>query len=67
MVFFLVQRILYLLCSLTREERRKRNVDGLVCGSLGEVFFKISDRIWRHVFQEKMLIPDQVIFYLIGV
>lgn len=42
MMFFLVLKRLFLtVCSLTREERRKRNVGGIVCGSLGVLCFKI--------------------------
>ncbi len=41
MMFFGFETVFLTVCSLTREERRKRNVGGIVCGSLEVLCFKI--------------------------
>ncbi len=68
MVFFWFRNGLLIVCSLTREERRKRNVGGIVCGDFGVLSFKISKRIWRHVFfREDVNTGSNVINVRLGV
>lgn len=68
MVFFgfktVIKTVILTVCSLTREERRKRNVGGIVCGSLRVLCFKIFLQEYGGTFfLEKMLIPDLIIDY----
>ncbi len=67
MVFFWFRNGLLTVCSLTREERRKRNVGGIVCGDFEVYSFEISKKNMAARFLEKMLIPDLTLELDLGV
>ncbi len=52
MVFFGFETVFLTVCSLTREERRKRNVGGIVCGSLGDLFSRFRKEYGGTFFRE---------------
>ncbi len=64
-IFWFDLRFFLTVCSLTREERRKRNVGGIVCGDLKILRFR--KEYGGTFFLEKMLIPDLMFLMLANV
>ncbi|WP_455479095.1 hypothetical protein V4B17_05630 [Bartonella sp. B23] len=55
------------VCSLTREERRKRNVGGIVYGSFEVCFFEISTKDMAARFSREDVIPGLTLKLDLGV